>query len=109
MESNRKRGRLACFSAGLLALALCAAVVYAEKKYGPGVSDGEIRIGQTIPYSGPGSAYATIGRAEAAYFNKLNAQGGVNGRKIVLLSLDDGYSPPKTVEQFVGSLSRSRC
>jgi branched-chain amino acid transport system substrate-binding protein len=99
MESNRKRSRLASLSAGFLALALCAGAIGAEKKYGPGVSDGEIRIGQTIPYSGPGSAYATIGRAQAAYFNKLNAQGGVNGRKIVLLSLDDGYSPPKTVEQ----------
>src|SRR4051812_13418205 len=99
MESNRNRSRLASLSAGFLALALCAGVICAEKKYGPGVSDAEIRIGQTIPYSGPGSAYATIGRAEAAYFNKVNAQGGVNGRKIVLLSLDDGYSPPKTVEQ----------
>jgi branched-chain amino acid transport system substrate-binding protein len=99
MGSNRKSRRLAGLSAGFLTLVLCAAAVFAEKKYGPGVSDGEIRIGQTIPYSGPGSAYATIGRAQAAYFNKLNAQGGVNGRKIVLLSLDDGYSPPKTVEQ----------
>ena len=99
MGSNRKCRRVASLSAGFLTLVLCVVAVCAERKYGPGVSDGEIRIGQTIPYSGPGSAYATIGRAQAAYFNKLNAQGGVNGRRIVLHSLDDGYSPPKTVEQ----------
>ena len=72
----------------------------AQKKYDPGASDTEIRIGQTMPYSGPGSAYGTIGRAESAYFQMINDQGGVNGRKITLLSLDDGYSPPKTVEQI---------
>ena len=82
-----------------LFLALCAGDALAEKKYGPGVTDTEIKIGQTIPYSGPGSSYATIGRAQTAYFAKVNAEGGVNGRKIALLSLDDGYSPPKTVEQ----------
>jgi branched-chain amino acid transport system substrate-binding protein len=71
----------------------------AEKHYGPGVSDSEIKIGQTMPYSGPLSAFGTLGRAEAAYFDMVNAQGGVNGRKIKLLSLDDGYSPPKTIEQ----------
>ncbi len=71
----------------------------AEKNYGPGVSDTEIKLGQTMPYSGPASAYGTIGKAEAAYFAMINDQGGVNGRKITLLSLDDGYSPPKTVEQ----------
>jgi len=72
----------------------------AQKKYDPGASDTEIKIGQTMPYSGPGSAYGTIGRAESAYFQMINDQGGVNGRKITLLSLDDGYSPPKTVEQI---------
>ncbi len=97
MNHNRRRGMLATIA--LLALAWVAVPAFAEKRYGPGVTDGEIRIGQTIPYSGPGSSYATIGRAQLAYFNKVNAQGGVNGRKIVLLSLDDGYSPPKTVEQ----------
>jgi branched-chain amino acid transport system substrate-binding protein len=86
----------------LLALAtvlLIAAPALGQKKYAPGVSDTEIRIGQTMPYSGPASAYAAIGRAEAAYFAMLNEQGGVNGRRITLLSLDDGYSPPKTFEQ----------
>ena len=71
----------------------------AEKKYGPGVTDTEIKIGQTMPYSGPASAYGVIGKAEAAYFAMINDQGGVNGRKINLISLDDGYSPPRTVEQ----------
>ncbi|HEY1887049.1 MAG TPA: ABC transporter substrate-binding protein [Roseiarcus sp.] len=65
----------------------------------PGVTDSEIKIGQTMPYSGPASAYGVIGRTEAAYFKMINEQGGVNGRKINLISLDDGYSPPKTVEQ----------
>src|SRR5271157_1999390 len=65
----------------------------------PGVTDTEIKIGQTAPYSGPASSYGVIGRTEAAYFKMINEQGGVNGRKINLISLDDGYSPPKTVEQ----------
>jgi branched-chain amino acid transport system substrate-binding protein len=72
---------------------------WAAKQYGPGVTDSEIKVGQTMPYSGPVSAWATLGRAEAAYFRMLNEQGGVNGRKIELISLDDGYSPPRTVEQ----------
>ena len=72
---------------------------HAEKKYGPGASDTEIKIGSTNPYSGPASAYGTIGRAEAAYFKMINDQGGINGRKINFISLDDGYSPPRTVEQ----------
>ncbi|HEX7953534.1 MAG TPA: ABC transporter substrate-binding protein [Burkholderiales bacterium] len=71
----------------------------AEKKYGPGASDTEIKIGNTMPYSGPASAYGTIGRAESAYFAMINDQGGINGRKIKFISLDDGYSPPRTVEQ----------
>src|SRR5262252_5589624 len=65
----------------------------------PGITDTEIKIGQTMPYSGPVSAYGVIGRTELAYFKMINEQGGVNGRKINLGSLDDGYSPPKTVEQ----------
>src|SRR5271165_3565264 len=65
----------------------------------PGVTDAEIKIGQTMPYSGPASAYGVIGRTEAAYFKMINDEGGVNGRKINLISLDDAYSPPKTVEQ----------
>src|SRR6185295_12733012 len=81
-----------------LALALAAAPAAAQKKYDPGASDTEIKIGQTMPYSGPASAYGTIGKAEAAYFKMINDQGGINGRKINFISLDDGYSPPKTVE-----------
>jgi branched-chain amino acid transport system substrate-binding protein len=70
-----------------------------EKNYGAGVTDTEVKIGQTMPYSGPASSFAAIGRAMTAYFQKVNAEGGVNGRKINLISLDDGYSPPKAVEQ----------
>ena len=70
-----------------------------EKKYGPGVSDTEIKIGQTMPYSGPASAYATVGRAHTAYFEMVNAQGGINGRKVKLISLDDAMTPPRAVEQ----------
>jgi branched-chain amino acid transport system substrate-binding protein len=87
------------------ALALTAAVLMglapaaqAQKKYGPGVTDTEIKLGQTMPYSGPASAYGTQGRALVAYFKMINAQGGINGRKVTVSSLDDGYSPPKTVE-----------
>jgi ABC-type branched-subunit amino acid transport system substrate-binding protein len=72
---------------------------WAEKKYGPGVTDTEIKIGQTYPYSGPLSGYATIAKAQAAYFAKINAEGGINGRKIKFISVDDAYQPPKTVEQ----------
>jgi branched-chain amino acid transport system substrate-binding protein len=71
----------------------------AQKSYGPGVTDTEIKLGQTMPYSGPASSYGTIGKAEAAYIAMIDEKGGVNGRKITLISLDDGYSPPKTVEQ----------
>jgi branched-chain amino acid transport system substrate-binding protein len=70
----------------------------AQKKYDTGANDKEIKIGQTMPYSGPASAYGTIGRVEAAYFKMLNEQGGINGRKIEFISYDDGYSPPKAVE-----------
>ena len=78
--------------------ALGATGVFAQKKYDPGATDAEIKIGQTMPYSGPASAYGTIGRIEAAYFKKVNDEGGINGRKLNLITLDDGYSPPKTVE-----------
>jgi ABC-type branched-subunit amino acid transport system substrate-binding protein len=80
-------------------IAVATVPAAAQKKYAPGVSDSEIRIGQTMPYSGPASAYGAIGKSEAAYIAMINEQGGVNGRKINLLSLDDGYSPPKTFEQ----------
>jgi branched-chain amino acid transport system substrate-binding protein len=72
----------------------------AAADYGPGVTDTEIKIGNTNPYSGPASAYGTIGRSLAAYFAKINDEGGINGRKINFISLDDGYSPPRTVEQI---------
>ncbi len=91
---------------GLRSLALVAVLglaavplAHAQKKYDPGASDTEIRIGQTMPYSGPASAYGTQGRAQVAYFKMINAQGGINGRKVNWISLDDAYSPPKTVEQ----------
>src|SRR5258708_6309505 len=88
----------------LSAAALIGAVIavnpaVAQKKYGPGASDSEIKIGNIMPYSGPASAYGTIGRSEAAYFKMINDQGGINGRKINFITLDDGYSPPKAVEQ----------
>jgi branched-chain amino acid transport system substrate-binding protein len=84
----------------VLSLVLLAgtATANAEGKYGPGASDTEILIGQTNPYSGPLSSYGTQGRAQTAYYAMINEQGGINGRKIKLISLDDGYSPPKTVE-----------
>ncbi len=88
-----------CFAVAAVTASLVAAPALAQKKYDPGASDTEIKIGNIMPYSGPASAYGTIGKVEAAYFNKVNAEGGINGRKIKFVSLDDGYSPPKTVEQ----------
>jgi branched-chain amino acid transport system substrate-binding protein len=85
---------------GLALLAISAGgTAWAEKKYDPGVTDTEIKIGNVMPYSGPASAYAVVGRTEAAYFRMLNDQGGIDGRRINFISYDDGYSPPKTVEQ----------
>src|SRR6476620_2229673 len=81
------------------ALTLIANAAHAQKKYGPGASDTEIKIGNIMPYSGPASSYGIIGKTEAAYFNKINAEGGINGRKINFVTYDDGYSPPKAVEQ----------
>src|SRR6476660_10148975 len=83
----------------VLALAFCADPAAAQKKYFHGASDTEIKLGQTMPYSGPLSGFITLAKAELAYFDMVNAQGGVNGRKVRLISVDDGYSPPKTVEQ----------
>src|ERR1700730_3608514 len=80
--------------------ALAASPAAAQKKYDPGATDTEIKIGNTNPYSGPASASGVIGKTEAAYFTKINAEGGINGRKINFISYDDGYSPPKTVEQI---------
>jgi len=86
--------------AGLSATGLLFATALASVagKYGPGASDTEVKIGNTMPYSGPASAYGIIGKTEAAYFTMINEQGGINGRKINFISRDDGYSPPKTVE-----------
>ncbi|MGB3447912.1 MAG: ABC transporter substrate-binding protein [Xanthobacteraceae bacterium] len=80
-------------------IGLAAPAFSGEHHYGPGVTDTEVKIGQTMPYSGPASSFAAIGKAMTAYFKKVNTEGGVNGRKIDLISLDDGYSPPKAVEQ----------
>ncbi|WP_024517954.1 ABC transporter substrate-binding protein [Bradyrhizobium sp. Tv2a-2] len=85
--------------ASLFALCVGANPAAAEKKYDPGATDYEIKIGNIMPYSGPLSAYALIGRTEAAFFNKVNAEGGINGRKINFITYDDAFSPPKTVEQ----------
>jgi branched-chain amino acid transport system substrate-binding protein len=79
--------------------ALTSSTALAQKKYDTGASDTEIKIGNIMPYSGPASAYGVIGKTETAYFNKINAEGGINGRKINFISYDDGYSPPKAVEQ----------
>src|SRR5712672_2855677 len=84
--------------AGLIAVAVAAAA-NAQKKYDPGATDTEIKIGNIMPYSGPASAYGVIGRAQAAYFKKINDEGGINGRKINFISYDDAFSPPKAVEQ----------
>jgi branched-chain amino acid transport system substrate-binding protein len=86
-------------SAALLGSVLAASPASAQKKYDPGASDTEIKIGNIMPYSGPASPYGVIGKTETVYFNKINAEGGINGRKITFISYDDGYSPPKTVEQ----------
>jgi branched-chain amino acid transport system substrate-binding protein len=86
-------------ASGATAVAALATGISARAADTPGITDTEIKIGQTMPYSGPASAYGVIGRTEAAYFKMINESGGINGRKINLISLDDSYSPPKTVEQ----------
>ncbi len=91
--------RLGAFSAALAVLAVTSSNALAQKKYDVGATDTEIKIGNIMPYSGPASAYGVIGKTEEAYFRKINAEGGINGRKINFISYDDAYSPPKTVEQ----------
>ncbi|MBR2816056.1 MAG: ABC transporter substrate-binding protein [Reyranella sp.] len=86
------------FAAGSAALVFAPAIVRAQKKYDPGASDTEIKLGHTNPYSGPLSAYGVIGKAETAYWQAVNDKGGINGRKVNFITYDDGYSPPKTVE-----------
>jgi branched-chain amino acid transport system substrate-binding protein len=94
-----RNGLFHLFAGAAVAIALSASSAYAQKKYDSGATDTEIKIGQTVPFSGPASAYASIGKAQAAYFKMINDQGGVNGRKINLIQYDDAYSPPKAVEQ----------
>jgi branched-chain amino acid transport system substrate-binding protein len=91
--------RSGLISAALAILAVTSVSAADQKKYDTGATDTEIKIGNIMPYSGPASSYSVIGKTEAAYFNKINAEGGINGRKINFISYDDGYSPPKTVEQ----------
>ncbi|MBR0957930.1 ABC transporter substrate-binding protein [Bradyrhizobium japonicum] len=92
-------GKLAAASLALTLIAASTSTASAQKKYDTGATDTEVKIGNIMPYSGPASAYGIIGRTEAAYFKKVNDEGGINGRKINFVSYDDAYSPPKTVEQ----------
>jgi branched-chain amino acid transport system substrate-binding protein len=92
------RTRITASATAAAAFVLAGGLALAAGHYGPGASDTEIKIGNTMPYSGPASAYGVIGKSETAYFNMINEQGGINGRKINFISRDDGYSPPKTVE-----------
>ena len=94
-----RNGTFHLVAASALALALSASSAFAQKKYDTGATDTEIKVGQTAPFSGPASAYASIAKTQAAYIKMVNDQGGINGRKINLIQYDDAYSPPKTVEQ----------
>jgi branched-chain amino acid transport system substrate-binding protein len=98
MRSGQKL-RIAAFSTAVIAFAATGGSALAQKKYDTGATDTEIKIGNIMPYSGPASAYGVIGKTEEAYFKKINAEGGINGRKINFVTYDDGYSPPKAVEQ----------
>src|SRR3984893_8954810 len=95
-----RKGIFHLVTGAALAIALSAQSAYAQKKYDTGATDTEIKVGQTVPFSGPASAYATIWQTHAAFFNMINEQGGVNGRKVTLIQYDDAYSPPKAVEQM---------
>src|SRR6266853_505389 len=96
---SKQKQRIAAFSTAVIAFAAMSGSALAQKKYDTGASDTEIKMGNIMPYSGAASAYGVIGKTEAAYFNKINAEGGINGRKIRFITYDDAYSPPKTVEQ----------
>src|SRR5881275_1280577 len=98
MRSKQKL-RIAAFATAVITFAAMSGSALAQKKYDTGATDTEIKIGNIMPYSGPASAYGVIGKTEEAYFRKINAEGGINGRKINFISYDDAYSPPKTVEQ----------
>src|SRR3989440_3170356 len=99
MMLARLTTRSATFSMALIASVAISGTALAQKKYDTGATDTEIKIGNIMPYSGPASAYGVIGKTEEAYFKKINAEGGINGRKINFVTYDDGYSPPKAVEQ----------
>ncbi len=96
---SRQELRIAAFSTAVIAFAATSGGALAQKKYDTGATDTEVKIGNIMPYSGPASAYGVIGKTEEAYFRKVNAEGGINGRKINFITYDDGYSPPKAVEQ----------
>src|ERR1700675_1189903 len=91
--------RIAAFTTAVIAFAAMSGSVLAQKKYDTGATDTEIKVGNIMPYSGPASAYGVIGKTEDAYFKMINDKGGINGRKINFVTYDDGYSPPKAVEQ----------
>jgi branched-chain amino acid transport system substrate-binding protein len=91
--------RIIAMSPSVVSLIFVSGVAWTAGQYGPGAGDTEIKIGNTMPYSGSASAYGVIGKSEAAYFAMINEQGGIKGRTINFISRDDGYSPPKTVEQ----------
>src|SRR5271155_2873128 len=99
MMLARQKLRIAAFSTAIIAFAATGGSALAQKKYDTGATDTEIKLGNIMPYSGPASAYGVIGKIEDAYFKMINEQGGINGRKINFVSYDDGYSPPKAVEQ----------
>jgi len=94
-----KNGLFHLIAGTVFAIALSASSASAQKKYDIGATDTEIKIGQTVPFSGPASAYAGIGKTQAAYLKMINEQGGINGRMLNLIQYDDAYSPPKAVEQ----------
>jgi len=96
---SAQKSRIAALSTVVIAFAAMSGSALAQKKYDTGATDTEIKIGNIMPYSGPASAYGVIGKIEDAYFKMINDQGGINGRKINFISYDDGYSPPKAVEQ----------
>jgi len=96
------------FLAAAASLLVAPLAVHAQKKYDTGASDSEIKIGNIMPYSGPASSYGIIGKVHAAYFNKVNAEGGIHGRKINFISLDDAYNPAQTVEQARKLVERDR-
>ena len=97
MPINTQRRAATLWLAAIVVVA-AGGVAHAQKKYDTGATDTEIKIGNIVPYSGPASAYGTVGKAMAAVFRKVNDEGGINGRKINFISYDDAYSPPKAVE-----------